>query len=77
MHYIQVLQDSIETSITLKIFTSKEEATMKHIFNSELISFPLSNVKNLKTLILKDFNHLLLKHTLYIIDPEVIKILVV
>ena len=48
MHYIQVLQDSIETSITLKIFNSKEEASMKHVFNSKLISFPLSKCKKLE-----------------------------
>ena len=47
MDYIQVLHDSIETSVLLKLFKRKEEATMKHIFNSELISFPLSNCKNL------------------------------
>jgi len=47
MDYIQVLRDSIETSVSMKLFKSKEEATMKHIFNSELISFPLSKCKNL------------------------------
>ena len=47
MDYIQVLHDSIETSISMKLFKSKEEATMKHIFNSKLISFPLSKCKNL------------------------------
>jgi len=45
--YIQYLNDSIETSISMKIFKTKEEATMKHIFNSKLISFPLSGCKNL------------------------------
>jgi len=47
MDYIQVLRDSIETSVSNKLFKSKEEATMKHIFNSKLISFPLSKCKNL------------------------------
>ena len=47
MDYIQVLHDSIETSISIKIFKTKDEATMKHIFNSKLISFPLSKCKNL------------------------------
>ena len=45
--YMQVLRDSIETSVSMKLFNSNEEATMKHIFNSELISFPLSKCKNL------------------------------
>jgi len=47
MDYIQVLRASIETSVLMKLFKSKEEATMKHIFNSKLISFPLSKCKNL------------------------------
>ena len=47
MDYIQVLRDSVETSVSMKLFKTKEEATMKHIFNSKLISFPLSKCKNL------------------------------
>ena len=47
MGYIQVLRDSIETSVSMKLFKSKEEAIMKHIFNSKQISFPLSKCKNL------------------------------
>jgi hypothetical protein len=47
MDYIEVLRDSIETSVSMKLFKSKEEATMKHIYNSNLISFPLSKCKNL------------------------------
>ena len=47
MDYIEVLRDSIETSVSMKLFKTKEEATMKHVFNSELISFPLSKCKNL------------------------------
>jgi hypothetical protein len=31
----------------MKLFKTKEKATMKHIFNSTLISFPLSKCKNL------------------------------
>ena len=47
MSYIQVLHDSIETSVSIKLFKSKEEATIKHIFNSKLIYFQLSKCKNL------------------------------
>jgi hypothetical protein len=47
MDYIQVLHDSIETSLSIKIFKTKDEATMKHIFNSKLISFPLSKCNTL------------------------------
>lgn len=42
MDYIQVLCDSIKTSVSMKLFKSK-----KHIFHSKLISFPLSKYKNL------------------------------
>ena len=47
MNYIKVLRDSIETSVSIKIFKNKEEATMKHVFNSDLTLFPLSKCKNL------------------------------
>ena len=47
MDYIEVLRDSIETSVSLKLYKSKEEAINKHIYNSKLISFPLSKCKNL------------------------------
>jgi len=47
MDYIKILGDSIETSVSMKLFKTKEKATMKHIFNSTLISFPLSKCKNL------------------------------
>ncbi len=47
MDYIQVLRDSIRTSMALKLFKSDEKATMKHIFSSKLISFPLSKCKKL------------------------------
>lgn len=47
MDYIQGLQDSIDTSVSMKLFKSKEDATMKHIFGSIITSFPLSKCKNL------------------------------
>jgi hypothetical protein len=46
-NYINILQHSIDTSVDMKLFKTREEATMKHIFNSKLISFPLSKCKNL------------------------------
>jgi hypothetical protein len=39
MNYIKVLRDSIETSVSMKIFKSKEEATMKHVYDSKLTNF--------------------------------------
>ena len=47
MDYIKVLRDSIETSVSMELFKTKEEATIKHIFNSKLVSLPLSKCKNL------------------------------
>jgi len=44
---METLRDSIETSVSMKLFKTKEEATMKHIFNSKLISLPLSKCKHL------------------------------
>jgi hypothetical protein len=47
MDYIQVLRDSIDTSVSLKLFETKEESTMRHIFHSKQITFPLSKCRNL------------------------------
>ena len=41
MNYISVLQDSIDTSVSMKIFKNREDATMAHIFKSKLIKIPL------------------------------------
>jgi hypothetical protein len=46
MDYIFVLQDSIDTSVSMNIFTNKEDATMAHIFKSKLIKIPLTIFKN-------------------------------
>ena len=46
MNYISVLQDSIDTSVSIKIFQNREDATMAHIFKSKLIKIPLSIFKD-------------------------------
>jgi hypothetical protein len=46
MDYTSILQDSIDTSVSMKIFTNKEDATMAHIFKSKLIKIPLTIFKN-------------------------------
>ena len=46
MNYISVLQDSIDTSVSMKIFKNREDATMAHIFKSKLIKIPLTIFKN-------------------------------
>lgn len=40
--YINFLQDSIDTSVDMKIFKNREEASMAHIFKSNLVKIPLS-----------------------------------
>lgn len=39
--YIDILQDSIDTSISMKIFKNRELASNAHIFKSELVKIPL------------------------------------
>ena len=38
--------DSINTSISMKIFKNREEAAFSHIFNSKLVKIPLNTFKN-------------------------------
>jgi hypothetical protein len=42
MNNIQILKDSITTSINMKLFTSIETASHAHIFNSKLEKFQLN-----------------------------------
>ena len=42
MDYTSVLKDSIDTSICMKLFKSRKEASEAHIFNSTLTKVPLS-----------------------------------
>jgi len=44
--YINILQHSIDTSISMKIFKNREEASVAHIFKSKLVKIPLSIFKN-------------------------------
>ena len=46
MDHISVLQDSIDTSVSIKIVQNREDATMAHIFKSKLIKIPLSIFKD-------------------------------
>ena len=47
MDYISIIKDSIETSITMKIFNNTEEALLSHIYKSNLVKIPLSKFKNI------------------------------
>ena len=42
MDFISFLQDSIYTSISMKFFKNRKEASSAHIYNSKLVSLPLS-----------------------------------
>ena len=49
MDYIPVIIDSVETSVSMKLFKNKEDASLAHIFKSKLMKVPLSiftNVEN-------------------------------
>ena len=40
--YINFLQDSIDTSVDMKIFKNREDESVAHIFKSMLVKLPLS-----------------------------------
>ena len=42
MDYISVIKDSVETSVNLKIFKNKQDASLAHLFKSTLVKIPLS-----------------------------------
>ena len=44
--YINILKDSIDTSVYMKIFKNRDDALNDHIFNSKLVKVPLSKFKN-------------------------------
>ena len=46
MDYISVLQDSIDTAISMKIFKNREDASLAHIFQSKLNKIHLSIFKD-------------------------------
>ena len=44
--YVNILQDSISTSVSIKIFKNKEDALIAHIYKSKLLKINLSTFKN-------------------------------
>ena len=44
--YVNILKDSIDTSVYMKIFKNRDDALNDHIFNSKLVKIPLSKFKN-------------------------------
>ena len=47
MNYISTLQDSIDTSINMKLFKNRKDVSFAHIFKSKLTKLSLSKFKNM------------------------------
>lgn len=47
MEFLQSIQDSVETSVNIKLFSSLKLSSYYHIFNSKLIQFQLSQCREL------------------------------
>ncbi len=47
MDFVSIIIDSVETSISLKLFENKADAVFAHIFKSKLVKFPLDKFKNI------------------------------
>jgi hypothetical protein len=47
MDYVSILQDSIDTSVSINIFKNREDSSIAHIFNSKLVKIELSIFKNI------------------------------
>ena len=50
-NYINILKAAIDTSIIMKIFKNREDASMAHIFKSELVKINMSQI-----ILLDNFN---------------------
>ena len=48
MEYLQTMHDSIQTSVSIKLFSSPNVSSYYHIFKSKLVRFPLSNCGELR-----------------------------
>ena len=46
MNCVNVIKDSVETSITMKLFKTKKSSLYAHIFKSKIIKYPISQAKN-------------------------------
>jgi hypothetical protein len=47
MEYLQHMKDSVETSVSIKVFSSLKTSSYYHIFKSKLFRFPLSKCREL------------------------------
>jgi hypothetical protein len=48
MEFLQVIKDSVETSVSIHLFSSLKISSYYHIFKSKLIRFPLSKCRELQ-----------------------------
>jgi hypothetical protein len=46
MDYISTIIDSVYTSVAMKIFKNKEDASFSHIFKSKMVKIPLTTFNN-------------------------------
>lgn len=47
MEHLHDMQDSVETSVNIKLFSSLKTSSYYHIFKSKMIRFPLSKCREL------------------------------
>jgi hypothetical protein len=47
-HTMDILRDSIQSSVKLGVFTSAKTSAYAHVFDSKLVRFPLSQSKDLR-----------------------------
>jgi hypothetical protein len=47
MEFLQDIKDSVETSVSIKLFPSLKQSSYCHIFKSSLVQFSLSNCREL------------------------------
>ena len=47
MEHLQTMHDSVQTSVSIKLFSSSNVSSYYHIFKSKLVWFPLSRCREL------------------------------
>ena len=46
MDYVSTIRDSVETSVSIKLFKNKQDSLVAHMYKSKLVKLPLSIFKN-------------------------------
>ena len=47
MEILNVIKDSVETSVVLKLFKTEKDSAYAHVFHSNYMSFPMSQCRDL------------------------------